>query len=115
MMSRRALQLLFVLILISMLAVTSWASLQQPLWEWGGLTTPPDNAWTIATLFDTYFGFLTFFVWVAYKERGAVARVAWFVAIMLTGNMAMAVYMLRELARLAPAEPFAVLLTRRNG
>ena len=112
---RRALQLLFGLILVAMLAVTSWASLQQSRWQWGGLTTPPDNAWTIATLFDTYFGFVTFFVWVAYKERGALTRLGWFVAIMLTGNMAMSAYLLIELTRLRPDEPMAILLTRRNG
>ncbi len=26
------------------------------------------NPWAVATLYDAYFGFLTFYVWVAYKE-----------------------------------------------
>lgn len=98
-----------------MLAVTTWASLQQPVWDWGGLTTPPHHAWTIATLFDAYFGFLTFYAWVVYKERGALARVGWFAAIMLTGNMAMSIYVLRELARLRDDEPVTALLLRRAG
>lgn len=111
--AQTALKLLFSTILVAMLAVTSWASLQQPVWEWGGLTTPPDHAWTIATLFDAYFGFLTFYAWVVYKERGTLARVGWFVAIMLLGNMAMSVYVLRELGRLRNGEPVSTLLTRR--
>lgn len=111
--ARTALKLLFGTILVSMLAVTTWASLQQPLWDWGGLATPRDRAWTIATLFDAYFGFLTFYAWVAYKERTAVARVGWFVAIMLTGNMAMSIYVLRELARLRDDEPVSALLLRQ--
>lgn len=112
--ARTALKLLFGTILVAMLVVTGYASLQQPLWEWGGLTTEPDRWWTIATLFDAYFGFLTFFAWVCYKEPRAGARLGWFIGIMLLGNMAMAVYVLRELARLGAAEGVDVLLTRRN-
>ena len=41
------------------------------------------DPWFIATLMDAYFGFLTFFVWVAYKERSWTVRSAWFVAIMM--------------------------------
>lgn len=111
--ARTALKLLFATILLSMLVVTTWASTQQPVWEWGGLTTPPDHAWTIATLFDAYFGFITFYAWVVYKERSAGARVGWFVAIMLTGNMAMSIYVLRELSRLRADEPVSALLLRR--
>lgn len=111
--SRTALALLFGLILAAMLAVTGWASTVQPVWDWQGLLRAPDHAWTIATLFDAYCGFLTFYAWVWYKEPRVLARAGWFVAIMLLGNMAMAAYVLRELARLAPGEPAAALLLRR--
>ena len=110
--SRHALRLLFGAILAAMLLVTGWASLSQPVWEWGGLVNRPDRAWTIATLADAYCGFLTFYAWVYYKERWA-GRIGWFVAIMLLGNIAMALYVLRELGRLAPEEPLARLLTRK--
>jgi hypothetical protein len=109
--ARTALRLLFGAILATMLCVTGWASLTQPVWEWGGLVRQPDRAWTIATLADAYSGFLTFYAWVYYKERRP-GRVGWFVFIMLFGNIAMALYMLRELGRLAPGEPLARLLTR---
>lgn len=113
-MNRNVLRALFAFIFVSLLAYTSWASFQQPLTEWRGLTTPPDRWWTIATLIDAYYAFLTFYVWVFYKERGAVARVGWFVGIMAAGNMAMAAYVLLQLAKLRPGEPTSAILLRRE-
>ena len=113
--ARTGLRLLFAIILVSMLVVTSWASLRQPVWEWGGLTQAPDNGWTIATLFDAYFGFITFYVWVAYKEGRWVPRIGWLIAILLLGNIAMSVYVLLQLRKLPPNEPMAALLTARHG
>ena len=107
--------MLFGAILITMIGVTTWASLRQPVWQWGGLTQPPDNAWTIATLFDAYFGFVTFYVWLAYKERGWAARIGWLIAILLLGNMAMSTYVLLQLRRLPKDAPIAALLTARHG
>jgi hypothetical protein len=114
-MDKTLLRLLFGFILLSLLAFTTWASLQQSLLDWQGLVRPPDHWWTIATLIDAYYGFITFYVWVFYKERRALPRIGWFVAIMLLGNMAMAAYVLRELARLKPGEPAAAILTARHG
>ena len=113
-MHKRALQYLFGFILVSLTAWNLWASSQQPVWEWGGLTTPPDNLWTIATLIDAYYGFLTFYVWVWWKEPRAWPRALWFLAIMLLGNIAIAAYMLRQLARLTPADSMDTLLSARN-
>jgi hypothetical protein len=112
--ARLILMLLFGGILLAMLAVTTTASLQQPLWEWTGLSAEPDRWWTWATLADAYFGFLTFYAWVFYKERTVAARSGWFVAIMLLGNIAMSVYVLLALARLRPGEPVSTLLLRRE-
>jgi hypothetical protein len=112
--ARLALSLLFGGILAAMIVITVTASLNQPLWQWGGLTAEPDRWWTWATLADAYFGFLTFYAWVFYKERGLAARVGWFVAIMLLGNIAMATYVLAQLARLRPGEPVSRLLLRRE-
>lgn len=108
----RALKLLFSGILVLMLLVTTTASLQQPLWEYGGLVHEPDRWWTIATLADAYCGFLTFYAWVFYKEASAAARGAWFVAIMLLGNIAMATYVLLQVRRLKAGEPLTKLLLR---
>lgn len=109
---RTTLKLLFSTILVAMLVVTTKASLEQAVWDWGGLVHEPDRWWTLATLADAYFGFLTFYAWVFYKERTVAARTGWFVAIMLLGNFAMATYVLRELRRLRDDEPLERLLLR---
>ena len=57
-----------------------------------------------------FMGFITFLVWVCYKETSWVARVAWFVAIMLLGNIAMAAYCLAELFRAPPDGQLAAVV-----
>jgi hypothetical protein len=109
---RTTLKLLFGSILAVMLFVTVQASLQQSVLDWRGLVDGPDRWWTIATLADAYCGFLTFYAWVFYKERSAMARAGWFVAIMLLGNFAMATYVLLALARLRDDQPLEQLLLR---
>ncbi|HSN70286.1 MAG TPA: DUF1475 family protein [Steroidobacteraceae bacterium] len=113
--ARASLTFLFGFILVSLFGYTIWASTQQPLWEWQGLTQGTDRWWTIATLIDAYYGFLTFYVWVFFKERSAAGRIGWFIAIMLLGNLAMASYVLLQLARLRPGEPVSSILTARTG
>lgn len=108
------LKLLFSCILIAMVVCTVWASSHQPVQDWHGLTTGLDRYWTGATMLDAYCGFLTFYCWVFYKEQRWLPRAGWFIGIMLLGNMAMSVYVLRQLWRLAPTEPVATLLTARN-
>ncbi|HEY4128654.1 MAG TPA: DUF1475 family protein [Gammaproteobacteria bacterium] len=71
------------------------------------------NPWAVATLYDAYCGFLTFWVWVAYKERAAWVKGLWFLLVMGLGNMAMAAYVLKELFKLKPEEPVWNLLQRR--
>jgi uncharacterized protein DUF1475 len=112
--SKIALKILFSCILLSLLAYTAWASSRQSVLLWGGLTSGPDRFWTTATLMDAYFGFLTFYVWVFYKESRWLPRVAWFIAIMLLGNMAMSAYVLRQLFRLRPEQPAHEILSSRN-
>lgn len=105
------LKLLFSGILLTMIAVTVDASLKQSLWDaWPGLKAQP---WAIATLFDAYFGFLTFFVWVVYKESSVFRSVIWFVLIMCLGNLAMAAYVLLQLSKLKPEEPAETVLWSR--
>jgi len=108
------LRALFGLVLASMLWVTSWASFRCPLFA-----VPREvyaHPWFIATMFDAYWGFTTFFVWVAYKQTSWLARIAWFAAIMLLGNIAMAAYCLSELlAMSADGRPTDLLTARRDG
>ncbi|MBS0664238.1 MAG: DUF1475 family protein [Verrucomicrobia bacterium] len=100
---------LFLVVLGSMLAVTAWAGLQCPLFA-----LPREvyaHPWFIATMFDAYWGFITFFVWVCLKQTAWSARLAWFVAIMLLGNIAMASFCLRELFRVPRDGRLADVLT----
>ena len=107
------LKALFALILLAMLLVTIAASIDQNLFEAVGNMWP--TWWFKATLADAYFGFITFFVWVAYKELRLWRRMIWFALIMLLGNLAIPAYMLLELYRLQVGDTLETLLTRRNG
>ncbi len=103
---------LFLVILLSMLAVTSWASAHTPLFS-----IPREvlgHPWFVATLFDAYWGFVTFFVWVAWKEQSLAARVLWFLAIVALGNIAMSVYLLRELFAVPATGALGDVFARRN-
>jgi hypothetical protein len=71
------------------------------------------NPWAVATLYDAYFGFVTFYAWVFYKERRVWTRSVWFLLIMGLGNIAMSFYVLIQLFRLRPEEPAATILRRR--
>ncbi len=95
-----------------MVAVTSWASFQCPLF--GVPRAVATHPWFIATLFDAYWGFITFFVWVCYKQTSLLARLAWFVAIMLLGNIAMAAYCLAELFSISSRDALVGVLTARR-
>lgn len=106
------LRLFFSLVLLAMLAVTGWASSQVALWQ-----IPQDvlgHPWFIATLFDAYFGFLTFWLWVAYLQPTWISRLAWLVAILLLGNIAMALYVLIRLFRLPRNATWEQLLLRKS-
>lgn len=110
--ARTTLRLLFGAILVVMLAVTTHASLMQPIWQYRGLVAEPDRWWTLATLADAYCGFLTFYAWVFYRESRTGLRLAWLAGILLLGNIAMASYVLLQLSRLRDDEPVTHLLLR---
>jgi len=107
------LRLLFVVALASMLGITSWASWQQSLGDFARSATFRDP-WVIATLFDAYWAFISFYVWIAWKEQSLPARLLWFVAIILLGNFAIAAYMLRELSVPSTTGSLDAVFTRRN-
>jgi predicted permease len=107
---RLGLTVLFGLILAAMLYQTTQASLYQALWEIPGEVGL--HPWFIATLFDAYFGFITFYCWVFYRERSALSRVVWFILLMLLGNIAIAIYCLNVLRAASPNATFKDLLLR---
>lgn len=103
---------LFIVVLLSMLAVTSWASLHTPLFA-----IPRDvfqHPWFIATLVDAYWAFVAVYVWVAWKEQSLGARLLWFVTLIALGNIAIAVYFLRELFRVPADGSLDPVFSRRN-
>ena len=104
------LRIAFLIVIVSMLVVTTWASLRVPIWEIPAAVG--GHPWFVATLFDAYFGFLTFYAWVFYKETSPVARILWFFGILLLGNIAMAAYMLWKLFKLPSNAPMEKLLLR---
>ena len=95
-----------------MLAVTARAGMHCAVWaipcEVSG------HPWFIATLFNAYWGFLTFYCWVAWKEGGWAGRVLWLAAILLFGNIAMALYALIQLFKVPTTATFFEALTYRG-
>ena len=93
-----------------MLCVTTWASLEVSVFaiprSVGG------HPWFIATLFDTYWAFFTFYLWLAYKEIAWFSRVLWFIAVALLGNIAMALYCLIQLWRVSANTPIERVILR---
>ena len=103
---------IFMGILAGMLAVTTWASFDSNIMD--GVRYVLADRWGIATLFDAYFGFMTFYVWVFYKENHWRNRLGWLIAIVFLGNIAMAFYMLRLLRKLGPQVRAEDILLRRS-
>jgi Protein of unknown function (DUF1475) len=104
------LKCLFGFIFIFMVTATVRAALQVSLHDaWPSYRA---NPWAMATLYDAYAGFITFFVWVAYKENSVWKSVVWFALIMGLGNIAMSFYVLLQLFRLKSDEPASRMLWR---
>ena len=115
---KTGLTLFSLLVLATLIGVSIWASARisiVPVIE-AVMQRPGEGhtPWLVATLFDAYFGFLWFWLWIAYKETNWLASLAWLLPILALGNMAMAVYMLIQLWKLPPAPTAADLLLRRT-
>lgn len=86
-------RILGIVVLVLMLGVLTWASSLQALWS-----VPAEvaqNPWFLATLADAYCGFIIFFAWVVSREQTMNARVGWLAAILMLGNVATAIYLIR--------------------
>ncbi len=106
------LKLLFGAIFVWMIIMTIRTSLAASLWNsWPGFAA---NPWAVATLWDAYFGFLTFYLWVVYKERKIVSCVVWFLLIMGLGNIAMSLYVLIQLMSLGSGDKAESILWSRK-
>ena len=104
-------------VLAALIGVSIWATghiaIMTSIRDVIGQPGAGNNPWLIATLFDAYFGFLWFWLWVAYKETSWLVRGLWLVAILLLGNIAMAAYMLIQIGKLRSGATVQDLLLRR--
>ncbi|MEO7795399.1 MAG: DUF1475 family protein [Thermoanaerobaculia bacterium] len=107
---RKFLFILFFSICALMIAITVTASLERGMFV--ALADLWSDAWFRATLADAYFGFVTFYGWVAYREDGWIGRVSWLLAILALGNIAMSVYVVACLWALPADAPRWHLLLR---
>ena len=108
--SRRAIALYFILVLVAMTWVSWYASTAPTITSLAqykhavdakeglnvlhGYVTVCSEPWGLATMFDAYFGFLAFWLYVAWRERTVAARLGWLVALLILGNFAIAAYAL---------------------
>ncbi len=80
-----------------------------------GYITVCSEPWGLATMFDAYFGFLAFWLYVAWRERSGLSRVLWLVALMALGNFAIAAYALACLFKAsADASLETIFFTRKQ-
>ena len=104
------LKILFAAIFLWMTILTIRTCLTISIWDaWDSYAA---NPWAVATLYDAYFGFITFWIWVAYKERVLWTKLVWLILILALGNIAMSSYVLIQLFRLKPNEPVEAMLVR---
>lgn len=68
------------------------------------------DPWGKATLVDAYTAFLTFYVWVFYKEKSWLLKLFWFLFIIGFGTIAITSYMLIQLFKLKKNETIKDLL-----
>ena len=107
---RNLLLLLFAGIFVLMMSLVVWAVNDRSLWEAGrGLAADP---WFWLTLGDAYMGFVIIYVWICYKERRLLQRGLWLVLIMTLGNLAISIYLLREVWKMGPQGDMRRLLLR---
>jgi hypothetical protein len=106
------LKVLFGFIFVFMVVLTVRTSLQISLWS--AIPAFKASPWSMATLYDAYFGFITFFCWLAWRERSLGIKIVWFVLIVGLGNIAMSFYVLLQLFGLRPDESVSALFRQKT-
>ena len=105
------LKLLFGFIFVFMVVMTVRTSLQISLWS--AIPSFAASPWSLGTLYDAYFGFITFFCWLAWRERSLGIKIVWLVLIMALGNIAMSLYVLIQLFGLRAEESASALFRQK--
>jgi hypothetical protein len=107
----RPLWIFAITVFVLMVAVTAWTSLDANVLV--GFQRLLADRWGVATLFDAYFGFLWFWLWIAYKEASLGRSLLWLLLLFTLGNLAMAAYVMIQLHRLQPGGGVEALLLRQ--
>lgn len=94
------LRLCAILVLLALLAATAWASLHENLLF--ALPRLLKDPWAVAALAQAGAGGLWSWLWIAHRERCGRTRAVWLLGLLLLGNLAMAAYLLVQLAKLPP-------------
>jgi len=105
------LKLLFGFIFVFMVVMTTRTSLQVSLWS--ALGSFAASPWAMAALYDAYAGFISFFCWLAWRERSLGLKIAWFILIMALGNIAMSLYVLIQLFALKAEQSPSALFQQK--
>lgn len=115
----RALAVYALAVLVLMVGASAWAGAQLPIQvviaDLIARPTSGNNPWLWVTVLDAYLAFGWFAAWMLYKEVHWGARLGWLIGILLTGNLAMAAYLLWLWRGLPDQATAADLLLRRSG
>ena len=106
------LKIIFASIFTFMIYATTQASLQLNLFT--HISELIKDPWAVMTLYDAYFAFFFFYLWVHYKETNWFMRIFLFVMIACLGTIAMSLYMLVKIFSLKEGEGMDALLLRRD-
>jgi len=106
------LKIIFSFIFVFMIYSTTIASLELNLFK--HLPTLLKDPWAVMTLYDAYFAFFFFYIWVFYKEENWISRIIWFLLIACFGTIAMSLYMLILLFTLKEGENIENLILRKK-
>ena len=111
--TKRMIVLFCLVVLVSMTAVTTWASLEKNvLLAFSDLGT---DRWGLATLMDAYLGFFTVWILTAAQRPGLGQKLSWLAAFLLLGNFAMSSWLLWTLRRWDGEKPlWKFLLDERD-
>jgi hypothetical protein len=77
------------------------------------LPTLLKDPWAVMTLYDAYFAFLFFYLWIYYKETSVIMRLIWFVLVLTLGTIAMSLYMLIQIFKLNEKDSIEELLLKK--
>ncbi len=99
---------------LAVLAVMTWVTVVASLDR--GVFSAASELWQApwfrATLADAYFGFLSVYLWIFYRETSATRRGLWLVLLLTLGNFAIAAYLLLATRGLGPKAGAPEILLR---